>query len=100
MLMSVDPSTLDDTEFVLYLLRQGPHCTNEILRESFRLRGVGLTVHSRVANAREKLPKHERITCERKGAYGNGRPRYEYRIVPAEVPVTVEASGQAALVLA
>jgi hypothetical protein len=49
------PVPMKDTEFLLYVLRDGnAHTLNEILRRSYQERGYGLTVHSRAADLRRK----------------------------------------------
>lgn len=71
-----------DVDFVLSLLEERGRATNqELLAESFAQRGYGLTVHSRIADARRRLGDSATITCERVGETRNRRPVYEYRLV-------------------
>jgi hypothetical protein len=76
-----------DTDFVIAILRRGPASTNTILAESFAERKVGLTVHSRISDARRVLERAgETITCRTGGQTRAGRTEYVYEIV-ALVPV-------------
>ncbi len=84
---------MTDSEYVLAQLEQGPRDTIEILVASIRERGVGLTVHSRVADLRRDGYD---IRCSVEGKTRKGRLRYEYRLVDAgfvEPPARVERSG-------
>ncbi len=86
---------MTDSEYVLAQLEQGPRDTIEILVASIRERGVGLTVHSRVADLRRDGHK---ITCAIEGKTRKGRERYVYRLeVPSGgVPLSSPPLGNSA----
>ena len=71
---------MTDSEYVLAQLEQGPRDTTELLVGSIRERGVGLTVHSRVADLRAQ---GYQITCQIEGKTRKGRERYVYRLQDA-----------------
>jgi hypothetical protein len=67
---------MTDSAFVLACLEEGPHTTNALLRRSFAERGVGVMIHSRVADLRRD--GHD-IRCERIGT-NRGRGIYQYTL--------------------
>lgn len=96
---------MTDTEYVAAYLRRHPSgaCAIEIISASIRERGVGLTVHSRIADLRKEgytIPK-----AEVEGQTWAGRPRYVYRLLaepkaaaaPAEPEPSVEPLEQMVL---
>ena len=68
---------MTDAEYVLSQLEQGPRDTTELLVGSIRERGVGLTVHSRVADLRRDGYD---IRCTVEGRTRKDRARYVYRL--------------------
>lgn len=66
-----------DAEFLLAELEAGPRTTMQLITESIRTRGCGLTPHSRVADLRRGGYD---IVCTRLGTNLAGRPIYQYRL--------------------
>lgn len=69
---------MTDSEYVLDQLRAGPRDAMQIISASIRDRGVGATIHSRVADLRAQGHK---ITCAIEGKTRKGRDRWVYRLV-------------------
>lgn len=77
-----------DVQFLLEVLDDGRlHTLNEILERSFRTRGCGLTVHSRVAELRKRghIITNERIPGAVRG-YASG-----YRLQGSGEPLTASS---------
>jgi hypothetical protein len=71
---------MTDTEYVLLQLANHPHGGRDamqIISASIRDRGVGLTVHSRVADLRRDGWD---VTCAVEGKTRKNRDRYVYRL--------------------
>jgi hypothetical protein len=74
---------MTDAEYVLAQLRSGPRDAMQVISASIRDRGVGLTVHSRVADLRAQ---GYTITCGIEGKTRKGRDRYLYRLCGEPAP--------------
>jgi hypothetical protein len=81
---------MTDSDYVLQQLsnhQHGGRDAMQIITASIRDRGVGLTVHSRVADLRRQGWE---ITCGIEGKTRNGRERYVYRLQGRAAGLVVE----------
>lgn len=78
-----------DTQFVWRCLNERPHTNHELLTRSYAERGCGLTVHSRIAELRSRLPEGWDITCRSAGQTTMRRRTYRYELTPP-VPEQLE----------
>jgi hypothetical protein len=82
-----DPARMDDTDFLHHVLSDGEwHGQMDILAESGRVRGCGMTVHSRAASLRAR----GFTVLNRQHIGPNGRRVSEYRLAGT---VQAEESG-------
>jgi hypothetical protein len=72
-----------DSKFLLAVLSDGnPHSQADLLRRSFEERGFGCTVHSRIADLRER---GYIITCERVPGKTRGEA-WRYQLLASPLP--------------